>query len=85
VIVAEIITRWPAQQRVLRAPYTYSDAPPGVRGLDALALAADDDRAWNRTVARVGGPLDPVTGATLRRLLRDYDGRRIAALHAQLG
>jgi hypothetical protein len=85
VVVAELLTRWPAQQRALRAPYTDSRSAPETRGLDALAAAVDDDLAWNRTIAKLGKPLDDSTTSTaLRRLLRDYDGPQVAALHAQM-
>ncbi|GAA0918109.1 hypothetical protein GCM10009558_028750 [Virgisporangium aurantiacum] len=85
VVVAELLTRWPAQQRLLRAPYT-DPHTPRTRGLDALAAAVHDDLAWNRTIARLGQPLnDASTSTALRRLLHDYDGSHVTDLYGQLG
>lgn len=87
VVVAEIITRWPAHQTAFRrrhppsttSRFAATDSPPE-RGLHLLADAAPDDVRWSRAEAAI---LDcPVDG--LRDLLRAYDGPTIAALYASL-
>ncbi len=84
VIVAEIVTRWPAQQRLFRRTLTRRGAPPQ-RGLTALAAAASDDRTWNATIAKLGAPLDdPDTSAAVRHLLQHYDGLQVATVYATL-
>jgi hypothetical protein len=80
VILAEIVTRWPALQRFLHR----HDGP--VTGLQALADAAPlADPQWRSVADHVVGPgaheeaLD-----ALRQLLRDYDGPAVAALATRL-
>jgi hypothetical protein len=53
-------------------------------GLQILAAAAADDEAWPRAVDLVvGGGQEEAVG-TLRQLLRDHDGRGVAALATHL-
>ena len=79
VILAEIVTRWPALQRFLHRSY-------GTRtGLQLIAAAADDDGAWPGVANEIlggRGSYDDALG-TLRDLLRRYDGPAVAdlALH----
>ncbi|MBV1850599.1 P-loop NTPase fold protein [Catellatospora tritici] len=77
-ILAEIVTRWPALQRGLHRHVR------GTRVLRLLADAAPDEQAWRDVVGRLGfeaadGPLD-----TLRELLTEYDGVAVAELADQL-
>jgi hypothetical protein len=83
-ILAEIITRWPALQGQLHMPIQ------GRRGLQMLAAAADDDTRWSEAIAIVGltrpdsgetGPHDRAL-VDLRSLLSAYDGPSIADLAA---
>ena len=71
VILAEIVTRWPALQRFLHRSH-------GTRtGLQLIADAADDDEAWPAVAHEIlgGRGLYDDALATLRDLLRRYDGR----------
>ena len=80
VILAEIITRWPALQRQLHGSFN------GVRGLKVLATACHDNKKWAAALAVVG--LDEKenyrAAATIRDLLREYDGLAIADLAARV-
>ncbi|WP_431882922.1 P-loop NTPase fold protein [Micromonospora gifhornensis] len=69
VLVAEIVTRWPALQRPL---HRYLD--PTARGLDLLAKTAAADAAWAEAVERLGIDVDVHAHALagLRQLLRDH-------------
>jgi WD40 repeat protein len=81
-ILAEIITRWPALQGRL---HRYID---GRRGLQLLAVAAehDSDEDWRRTVRRLGldTPEEQPSLDNLRELLREHEGRAVAQLAARL-
>jgi hypothetical protein len=80
VILAEIISRWPSLQRHL-----HRRREEGT-GLQALASAAVDDRAWADAVHAVV-PDAKAHGhalAALRDLLIRYEGREVAALAARL-
>jgi hypothetical protein len=79
VVLAEIITRWPALQRRLQAPV---DGGEDVRGLDRLAAAVPDDIAWARALraVRLDGPADRFAVGRLRALLGRYDGVLVAEL-----
>jgi hypothetical protein len=78
VILAEIVTRWPALQRFLHRPA----GGGGRTGLQALAGAAGNDRAWSEVVADlfVGRAAEAEGLAGLRLLLRDHDGPAVADL-----
>lgn len=77
IILAEIVTRWPALQRGL---HRHVD---GRRGLQLLAAVADDQASWDRTAALLGLADHPaMTG--LRVLLREQDGPGVADLAARL-
>jgi hypothetical protein len=80
VILAEIISRWPSLQRHLHRRR-------GERtGLQTLASAADDDRAWAAAVSSVV-PAESAHKhalAALRELLIGYEGREVASLAARL-
>ena len=80
VILAEIITRWPALQQQLNQPME------GQRGLQILAEACIDDKNWTIALKKIGLERDQhvraVTG--LRELLRDYDGIAVANLAARV-
>jgi KAP family P-loop domain/WD domain, G-beta repeat len=80
VIVAEILARWPAHRQCLRRHVARDHATSGQRGLDVLADAATDDTAWTAAVAELGLPFPETISDDLRRLLRDYNGRRVARL-----
>ncbi|PRY36180.1 P-loop NTPase fold protein [Umezawaea tangerina] len=71
VTIAELVTRWPAHQHVLR------------KHLTAFAEAQDDDLAWGTAVARAGLK-HAGAAADLRELLRDCDARAVAALAKRL-
>jgi hypothetical protein len=81
VILAEIVTRWPALQRCLHRP-----AGDGGTGLQALAAAVGDDLAWSAVAEEVfagrGTEVEGLSG--LRLLLRDHDGPAVADLAAQV-
>lgn len=80
VLVAEIITRWPALQRDLHR--RIGDR----RGMQILAEATADDDRWDEAIGFLG--IDAARHqpalANLRGLLRDYDGRAIADLASQV-
>lgn len=80
VLLAEIVTRWPALQRWL---HRHVD---GQRGLRLLAEAVDDDQQWHQAVERLQIPsVDHEAALThLRQLLRDYDGLAIADLASRV-
>jgi hypothetical protein len=76
VLVAEIVTRWPALQRFLHQRLD------GRRGLELLAAAAHDDEQWASTVRRLrtAGEEHQRALHNLRQLLRDHEGVEVAAL-----
>ena len=80
VVLAEIITRWPALLRVLHQRYE------GGSGFRVLADAADDDTQWRLGTQSLG--LDATEArpalADLRYLLRTYDGVGVAELADRL-
>jgi len=83
VLVAEIISRWPAQQSALRRPIAPDTRKSPQRGLQLLADAVSDDLAWGRTLSRLA--LEGTAVAVdLRQMLLDYDGARIADLYARI-
>ncbi|GAA1614611.1 P-loop NTPase fold protein [Catellatospora bangladeshensis] len=76
-ILAEIVTRWPALQRGLHRHVG------GTRGLRLLAGAAADEQAWQAAVRGLG--LDGSAGLTgLRELLIGHDGAAVADLADQV-
>ena len=80
VILAEIVTRWPALQRQLH------QSLDGRAGLQILAAASDDDTEWKDALTFVGlntGEHARAIG-NLRELLRAYDGVKVADLAAQV-
>jgi hypothetical protein len=76
-ILAEIITRWPALQGRL---HRYFD---GQRGLQLLASAVDSDQTWADALSRLGPDATRAT-ANLRVLLRENEGSAVAELAAFL-
>jgi hypothetical protein len=73
VVIAELITRWPAYQHALR------------KGLKQLVEAKDDDIAWGATTAKLGFKAADASAATnLRALLQDCDAQAVAALADRL-
>jgi WD40 repeat protein len=80
IILAEIITRWPAIQRLLHRP---SD---GRTGLQILAETCNDDRPWTNAIdtLRLTEIGDVQTATSLRDLLRTYNGVAIANLAARV-
>ena len=80
VILAEIVTRWPALQRQLHGSFN------GVRGLQVLAEACYDDEKWTTALAIVGLDEKEHSKAvtTIRDLLREYDGIAVAGLAGQV-
>jgi hypothetical protein len=76
VLVAEILTRWPALQRNLHQTID------GRRGLQLLAASTADDQAWHDTARTLDIDQDRHARAlaNLRRLLHDHDGPAIADL-----
>ena len=80
VILAEIITRWPALQQQLNQP------KGGQRGLQILAAACEDDNLWTIALKETGLERVQYAGAaaSLRDLLRDYDGVAVASLAARV-
>lgn len=73
-ILAEIVTRWPALQRDLHR------ATGGRRGLQLLAASVHDDGRWQAARATLA-LTDPSTDrplVALRALLRAYDGPAVA-------
>ncbi|MFI9813597.1 P-loop NTPase fold protein [Saccharothrix variisporea] len=71
VVIAELVTRWPAYQHLLR------------KGLARLAAARDDDVAWGAALAALGFK-DARPAANLRALLRDCDVDQVVALADRL-
>ena len=80
VILAEIISRWPASQRCLHARVG------GNHGLVVLAHAVNDDRAWRRAINQLGLTTDTHRECckALRVLLREYEGVAVADLATQV-
>ena len=73
VVIAEIVTRWPAYQHLLR------------RGWDTLADAVDDDIEWTRATAKLGfTQADKHATVNLRAVLRDCDTQAVAGLANRL-
>jgi WD40 repeat protein len=84
VVVAEIITRWPAQQRPLRSKIRVEGPAPDRQALTALAAVAKEDLAWSATLSQIQMPSAEEIGADLRQLLTRYDGAAIARLYEQI-
>jgi hypothetical protein len=85
VLVAEIVTRWPALLSRLQAPVApdrAADAPTDWRVLDELADTAVDDVRWGVVLARsrLAEKADRPAVTALRALLRRYDGAKVAEL-----
>jgi WD40 repeat protein len=80
IVLAEIVTRWPALQRQLHRRFD------GGRGLELLATSAGDDARWRQTVDLLWPDSAPHGSALqgLRALLSAHDGARIATLAARL-
>ncbi|MGW2725165.1 P-loop NTPase fold protein [Streptomyces sp. NPDC001492] len=76
IILAEIITRWPALQGSLYRHVA------GTRGIDLLSNAVDDDESWANAVGTLGlsAPAHARAIRELRQLLKDHDGREVAAI-----
>jgi len=79
-ILAEIVTRWPAIQGRIHRPIE------GTRGLEVLAKASSDDHEWGRAIGKLGltGKGDMGICTALRQLLKDYDGLAVANLAGNL-
>ncbi|GAA0907236.1 hypothetical protein GCM10009558_009470 [Virgisporangium aurantiacum] len=79
-LLAEIVTRWPALQRRLHAPI---DAG---RGLGLLVSAANDDVAWGRAIGqlKLDGRQDSTAVKQLRIALQGDDATHAAALAVHL-
>jgi WD40 repeat protein len=80
VILAEIVTRWPAMQRRLHQSFG------GRRGLQILAKASDDDSKWADALRATGLDAADYSRAAenLRDLLRKYEGLAVADLAARV-
>ncbi|MEU8419392.1 P-loop NTPase fold protein [Micromonospora sp. NPDC048835] len=80
VIVAEVVARWPALARQLRA------VRESHCGLYRLAMVADDYLAWSRVVSELKLDDHPHAKALdqMRQLLNDYDGVAVADLFERL-
>jgi WD40 repeat protein len=80
VILAEIVTRWPALQRRLH------QSLDGRRGLQILATACDEDSKWADALTVTGLSAAEYSRAVenLRSLLRSYEGRAVADLAARV-
>jgi len=80
VLVAEIITRWPALQRALHRRINDQS------GLQILAASAASDKDWHQSVDLLQiSPVDHDPAlSNLRRLLQEYDGHAIAGLANRL-
>ncbi|MGW7243739.1 P-loop NTPase fold protein, partial [Streptomyces sp. NPDC054804] len=80
VLLAEIITRWPALQASLHQRFD------GRRGLDLLVDALDDPLRWDTAAVRIGLDVREHDRALsgLRQLLRDNDAPEVAALARRL-
>jgi hypothetical protein len=79
IILAEIVTRWPALQRFLHRRHSANT------GLRTLALAAGGPE-WEETVETVltGHGTSDETIAALRQILRDHEGAAVADLAIQV-
>jgi hypothetical protein len=77
-LMAEIVTRWPALQRVLNR--SVGDQ----RGLQLLAAAAPDDSAWEAALAPLGLSATDSALVNLRDLLRAPDAVAVADLARRL-
>ena len=75
VILAEIITRWPALQPRL------NQSCNGQRGLQVLAATCGDDEKWQQTLKELGlaEPYDSAAVTDLQALLRQYEGATVVA------
>jgi hypothetical protein len=80
VILAEIVTRWPAMQRRLHR------SVDGRSGLQILAAARDDDNEWANalTVTKLDAADYARAVENLRDLLRTYEGPTVADLAARV-
>ncbi len=80
IILAEVITRWPALQRFLHRRTSSRT------GLQVLAAAAADDNEWLPAARAVfpGHKTPDEALAPLRLLLRDHDGAGVADLAIRL-
>ncbi|WP_410587203.1 P-loop NTPase fold protein [Amycolatopsis sp. lyj-23] len=80
VVLAEILTRWPAAQRGLHRRVE------GKHGIQILVDALEDDWEWTRALRQLDLHSNAHLKCTdgLRDLLRRYDGDRLAALAAEL-
>ncbi|GLZ34034.1 hypothetical protein Lesp02_62210 [Lentzea sp. NBRC 105346] len=73
VSVAEVVTRWPAYQHLLRGHWR------------ELAEVVDDDVAWGALVAKIGFRREDERAAkNIRALLQDCDAEAVAALADRL-
>ena len=75
VILAEIVTRWPAMQPRLNQSWD------GQRGLQILAAACGDDSKWEQALKEIGldAPGYSSAVANLQALLRQYEGATAVA------
>jgi hypothetical protein len=75
VILAEIVTRWPAMQPRLNQSWD------GQRGLQILAAACGDDTKWKDALKEIGldAPDYSSAVANLQALLRQYEGAAVVA------
>ena len=75
VILAEIVTRWPAMQPRLNQSWD------GQRGLQILAAACGDDTKWKHALKEIGLDAPDYSPAVtnLQALLRQYEGARAVA------
>ncbi|UOZ03291.1 P-loop NTPase fold protein [Amycolatopsis sp. WQ 127309] len=80
VVLAEIVTRWPAAQRGLNRRFD------GEHGLQLLAETTGNNWEWTQALQRLGLHNSKYANCTngLRDLLLRYDGHRVAALAAEL-
>jgi WD40 repeat protein len=80
VILAEIVTRWPALQRQLHQSWN------GRRGLQILAASCHDDANWKSALTITGLDTEEHARAlaNLRELLCTCDGATVATLAAQV-
>jgi hypothetical protein len=79
-LLAEIVTRWPAIQSRLHRSID------GRRGLDILAAAAHDDIQWGRSIAKLhlNTAQDASACRALRRVLNEHEGPAVAELAGRL-
>jgi len=75
VILAEIVTRWPAMQPRLNQSWN------GHRGLQILAVACGDDRKWKQALKKIGldAPVYSSAVTNLQTLLQQYEGATAVA------